>query len=147
MFVSICIRVPLWLFDVLFRLPSAVFVAACMSWPASLACSLCLCQSPLPLKYIHANHLWRQCLVLLLPWAVLFFCIWCPKHGPVFGSVFGCEKQAGKSEGRLLAFTFSGPFCEAELAPVLGSAFGMANWGWLLQRLPVSAGFCPCGNQ
>ena len=69
------------------------------------------------------------------------------KSGPVFGAVFAYEKQAGKSEGRLLAFTFSGPFCEAELAPVLGSAFGMANWGWLLQRLPVSAGFCPCGNQ
>ena len=51
------------------------------------------------------------------------------KSGPVFGAVFAYEKQAGKSEGRLLAFTFSGPFCEAEIGPCFGVRFWYGKLG------------------
>ena len=50
------------------------------------------------------------------------------KSGPVFGAVFAYEKQAGKSEGRLLAFTFSGLFLEANVDPVFGPP--LVQFGW-----------------
>lgn len=60
------------------------------------------------------------------------------KSGPVFGAVFAYEKQAGKSEGRLLAFTFSGLFLEGECGPSFWATFGTVWMAFVLTPCVVA---------